>query len=112
MMDQEFDKIEEKTDMVEITTTAAHEHIGKIECYNRTIKERNQALMSDLPFKVLHRQVIIHLVYFASLWLNSLPMAAGVSNNTPPHKIVLGLELNFARHCITPFGSYVEAPTP
>ncbi len=31
MMDQESDKIEDDIEMVEINTTAAREHIGKIE---------------------------------------------------------------------------------
>jgi hypothetical protein len=31
MMDQELDKIEDKIDMVEINTSPAREHVGKIE---------------------------------------------------------------------------------
>ena len=31
MMDQEFDKVEDACDTVEMNTTAAREHVGKIE---------------------------------------------------------------------------------
>jgi hypothetical protein len=109
MRDQEFDKIEDKTDMVEINTTATREHVGKIECHIRTIKEQSHALVSDHPFKVLPHQAVIHLFYLAVLWLNSLPMAAGVSEQYSPHKIVLGCKIDFVEPCITPFGSYVKA---
>ncbi len=95
--------------MVEINTTAAREHVGKIERFIRTIKERSRALMSDLPYMPLPRQVVIHLVYFAVLWLNSLPVAAGVSDKYSPREIVLGRKLDFKKHCKTTFGSYVEA---
>ncbi len=79
MMDQEFDKVEDKNNMVEINTTAASKHVGKIERYTRTIKEQSQALVSDIHFEILPRQVVIHLLYFVVLWLNSLPAATGVS---------------------------------
>jgi hypothetical protein len=38
MMDQEFDKVEDTCEMVEINTNAAHKHVGKIERYIRLIK--------------------------------------------------------------------------
>jgi hypothetical protein len=53
MVDQEFDKIEDEINMVEINTTAACEHIGKIERFIQTIKECSRALVSDLPYCVL-----------------------------------------------------------
>jgi hypothetical protein len=109
MMDQEFDKVEDACDMVEINTTAAHEHVGKIKHFIRTIKERSRALVSDLPYTPLPRQVVIHLVYFAVLWLNSLPAAVGVSDKYSPWEIVLGRKLDFEKHCKTTFGSYLEA---
>ncbi len=52
MMDQEFDKIEDKIEMVEINTTAACKHVVDIECFIQTIKEYSQALVSDLPYSI------------------------------------------------------------
>jgi hypothetical protein len=109
MINQEFDKIKDAIKMVQINTTIACKHIGNIEQFIRTIKERSQALVLDLPYKVLPCQVAIHLVYVAVLWLNSLPVAVGVSEKYSPRKIVLGWELDFTKHCIAPFGSYIEA---
>ncbi len=86
MMYQEFDKVKDTNEMVEINTTAARKHVSKIKRYICTAKECSRALMLDLPFTVLPRQVIIHLVYFAVLWPNSLPAAAGVSDKYPPPK--------------------------
>jgi hypothetical protein len=108
MIDQEFDKVEDANEMVEINTTAASEHVGEIKWYICAAKERSRALLLDLSFTLLPRQVIIHLVYIAVLWLNSLPAAAGVSKKYPPCKIVLGHELNFTKHCKATFGSYVD----
>ncbi len=51
MMDQEFDKVEEACNTVEINTTAAREHVGDIKRYIRTIKERGRAIVLDLPYK-------------------------------------------------------------
>ena len=45
MMDQEFDKVEDACEMVEINTTAAREHVCKIEHYIRLIKERSRAII-------------------------------------------------------------------
>ncbi len=109
MMDQEFDKVKEACDMVEINTTAAREHVREIKRFIRTIKECSRALVSDIPYNILPRQITIHLVYFAVLWLNSLPAAARVSKKYSPHEIVLGRELDFDKHCKATFGSYVKA---
>jgi hypothetical protein len=98
MMDQEFDKVEDACEMVEINTTAAREHVGEIEHFIRTIKECSRALVSDLPYTTLPRQVVIHIIYFAVLWLNSLPAAARVSDKYSPREIVLGRELDFEKH--------------
>jgi hypothetical protein len=90
MMDQEFDKVKDACKMVEINTTTAREHISEIKRFICTIKECSRALVSDLPYTPLPPQVVIHLVYFAVLWLNSLPAAAGVSDKYSAREIVLG----------------------
>ena len=108
-MDQEFDKVEDTCNIVKINTTAAREQVGEFEWFICTIKERSQALVSDLPYHILPCQVTIHLVYLTVLWLNSLPVAAGVSTKYSPRKIVLDRELNSNKHCKATFGSNIEA---
>jgi hypothetical protein len=109
MMDQEFNKVKDACEMVELNTTVALEHVGEIERYIHTIKKCSCTLMLDLPYTKLPRHVVIHLVYFAVLWLNSLPVAAGVSDIYSPRKIVLGHKLDFEKHCKATFGSSIKA---
>ena len=45
MMDQEFDKVKDACNLVEINTTAARKHVDKIKKYIRLIKERSRALV-------------------------------------------------------------------
>ena len=40
MMDMEFEPVKEHVGLVEINTTAAREHVGEIERFVRTLKER------------------------------------------------------------------------
>ncbi len=94
MMDQEFDKVKDACKMVEINTTAAREQVEEIKQYIRTIKGCSRALVLDLPYTKLPRQIIIHLVYFAVLWLNSHPAATKVSDKYSPHEIIIGCKLN------------------
>ena len=88
-MDQEFDKVKDASKMVEINTTAERKHVGKIEHYICLIKERSRALVLDLPYTKLPCQVVIHLVYFAVLWLNSLPATSGYLKSTLLGKLSL-----------------------
>jgi hypothetical protein len=74
MIDQEFDKFEDKIDMVEINTTAA---CARLNASSKQIRSA-AGLWSQTSHSILPQQVIIHLVYFAVLWLNSLSAAAGV----------------------------------
>jgi hypothetical protein len=109
MMDQGFNKVKDACKMVKLNTSAACKHVGEIERHIQTVKEHSQALVLDLSYTKLPCQVVIHLVYFAVLWLNSLPAAAGVSDKYSPHKIILGHKLDFKKHRKATFGSYVKA---
>ena len=85
LMDQEFDKIVDSVPLLEVNTTAAREHVGEIERGLRTIQERGRGIVSTLPFSHLPRQVVIHLVYFVVLWLNSMPATKeGILDKIPP----------------------------
>lgn len=52
---------------------------------------------------------IIYLMKFIVLWMNAFPSGSGVSDEFLPREIVSGLRLDFAKHCRSRFGSYVEA---
>ena len=65
--------------------------------------------MSTLPFSHLHKQIVIHLVYFVVLWLNAFPAKSGISGKLSPREIVTHKKLDYDKHCQVNFGSYVEA---
>jgi len=109
LMDMEFEKNADKVALAEINTTAAREHVGEIERQIRLVKERTRATTSVLPFKSLHRQLTIHLVYFSVFWLNAIPNKKGISEHYSPREIVTHKEVDHNLHCRVEFGAYVEA---
>ena len=71
-MDGEFEKIKPEMTMVNINISAAREHVGEIERFHQTLKERCCSVLSKLEpvgggaYMYLHEQIVIELVYFAS----------------------------------------------
>jgi hypothetical protein len=45
LMDGEFEKVRDLIPHVECNTTAAKEHVSKVECTIRTVKERTRGLL-------------------------------------------------------------------
>ena len=90
LMDMEFTKIENDMEDVVINTTAAREHVGEIERQIRTVKERARCVISTLPYKYLHHQLIIHLIYFVTFWLNAFPNKHEISRRLSPRELVTG----------------------
>ena len=108
MMDMEFEAVKEHA-MVPINTTAAREHVGEIERYVRTVKERCRCIVSELPFQYMHKLVVVRLVYFAIMMLNVPIDNDGISTEFSPREIVTGRRFVVDKHCRTVFGKYVEA---
>ena len=108
MMDMEFEAVKEHA-MVPINTTAAREHVGEIETYVRTVKERCRSIISESPFQYLHKLVMVRLVYFAIMMLNVPIDDNGISTEFSSRDIVMGWRFVVDRHCRTVFGEYVEA---
>ena len=54
------------------------------------------------------RLMLIHLVYYTVMWLNSIPPKHGISNTMIPHYIITGRGLDYKYHCALPFGAYVQ----
>jgi hypothetical protein len=110
LMDMEFDKTVEPL-MVEVTvnTSAAREHVAKIEQSIRTVKERTRCVICVLPFKFLHKLIVTNVVYFSVLWLNAFSVKSGVSAEHSPRAIDVRTNLDWKKHCKIPFGTYVEA---
>eukprot|EP00804_Cyclotella_cryptica_P006122 CCRYP_010732-RA/>CCRYP_010732-RA protein AED:0.20 eAED:0.22 QI:0/0/0/1/1/1/2/0/901 len=110
LMDMEFEKLKSDMGPVEIITTAAREHVGDIEWYIRVIKERARSVASQLPYKIqMPDQMVIHLVKFVVMWVNALPHHNGISSVISPREMVLGLKMDFKKHCRVRSRAYMEA---
>jgi hypothetical protein len=52
--------------------------------------------------------MLIEMVYSSNFWLNSFPPDDGVSTVLSPRAIVVGMQLNYAKHCQLEFGTYLQ----
>ena len=61
--DKEFDAVKEHVLFLQINTTAAREHVGKIERKLRTVKQRVRCTTGEFPFQSIPTMVLIYTVY-------------------------------------------------
>ncbi len=108
MMDMEFNKLKELLTNVALNTTAARKHVGEIERKIRVIKERARGTINTLPYKKLPRLMVIKLLYFCMMWMNSFPVRSGISNKWSPRELVSRHKLDAKLHCRAPFRSHCE----
>ncbi len=116
LMDNEFEKLTNLVPIIQINTTAAKEHVPKIERRIHLIKEQGKGILNTLPFKKLPRVILIELIYHVVLWLNAFPLKnSGVSAYLSPRELVIRHKLDFKKHCRAQFGSYCgvhDEPVP
>ena len=114
MMDGEFEKIRGDLATLEmgLNITARDEHVGDIERYIRTVKERVRGTYNNLAFKLIPHTLVVQMVKSTVFWLNSFPAATGISTTTSPRTIMTGLNINHDRHCQFEFGEYVHTHEP
>jgi hypothetical protein len=67
LMDGEFEKVKGLIPKVECNTTAAKEHISKVERSIRMVKEWMRGIVTTLPFTHIPRHMKIEFVYFTVL---------------------------------------------
>ena len=79
MMDMEFEKLRSLMPRVALNTTAAREHVGEIERKIRVIKERARGTFNTMPYKKLPRVMVMELLHFCLMWMNSFPVKSGIS---------------------------------
>ncbi len=108
LMDNEFEKVKAHVDTAILNTTAAAEHVGEIERRIRVVKERSRGIICTLPYPILPRTMLIHLLHHIVMWLNNFPVANGVSDRFSPREIILRHKLDYRHHCRAPFGAYCE----
>eukprot|EP00804_Cyclotella_cryptica_P008709 CCRYP_018545-RA/>CCRYP_018545-RA protein AED:0.54 eAED:0.53 QI:0/0/0/1/0/0/3/0/279 len=67
-------------------------------------------MASKLPYKTqLPDQIVIHLMKFVVMWISAVPHKNGISTVMSPREMVLGMKMDFKKHCRVRFGAYVEA---
>jgi hypothetical protein len=108
MMDMEFEKLRPLMPHVALNTTAAQEHVGEIEQKIRVIKERARGTFNTMPYKKLPRVMVIELLHFCVMWMNSFPVKSGISEKWSPQELVSLTKLDAKLHCRAPFDSHCE----
>ena len=98
LMDMEFKEVTNNLGLIEVNTTAAQEYVGKIEQGIRTIKEHGRSVIKNQPFKSLHKQIVVHLIYFVVICLNAFPSDHGISEKYSLCDIVTKREMYFKTH--------------
>jgi hypothetical protein len=109
-VDNEFEPL--RGDLLDIgmqlNVVSNDEHVPEIERQIRTIKERTRCVYNTLPFKWLPSRMVIEMVHSSVFWLNMFPILDGVSDTMSPRAIIVGLKLDYTKHCQLEFGSYVQ----
>ena len=110
LMDNEFEPLRGDLSTLHITlnTVAEAEHVPDIERYIRTVKERTRSTYNVLPFNRMPARMIIEMASASVFWLNSFPPDDGVSTTLSPRSIVVGLQLDYTKHCQLEFGTYAQ----
>ncbi len=108
MMDMEFEKLRDMLPNVTLNTTAACEHVGEIKRKIRVIKERGRGTINTPPYETMPKLMIIELMHFCMMWMNSFPVKSRVSKKWSPRELVSKHQLDAKLICKAPFGSYCE----
>ena len=101
MMDGAFAGLHDVCNQLQVilNTTSRDEHVGDVERYIRTIKERMWGVSNTIPFKRLTRNMVMELAKAVVYWLNSIPSNMGVSPTMSPRTIITGQLLDYHKHC-------------
>jgi hypothetical protein len=91
-----------------LNTVSNDEHVPDIECHIRTMKKQTRREYNMLPFKKMPARIVIEMVSASTFWWNSFPPVGGVSKTLSPCAIVVGLKIDFIKHCQLEFGTYVQ----
>ena len=113
MMDGQFEPLQGRMPTgVQLQVVSADVHVGLIERYIRTTKERTRCIICVLPYKHYPFVMVQEIIAGAVFLLNVFPPKSGVSYIFVPRAIVLGTKLDYRKHCIMECGQYVETHAP
>jgi hypothetical protein len=103
-----MEKVEDDLD-VDMNFTNAQDYVPEAERNNRTIKETIRAAYHRLPYKAIPRIMINYFAMIQANKLNLFPVKGGVSKYYSPRMILNQTKLDYTKHCVVPFGAYVQA---
>ena len=103
-----MDDIKDDLD-IDMNYASAQEHVPEAERNNRVIKERVRAAYHRLPYQSIPKVMIKVLAMESTNKLNFFPPKGGISPYYSPRMILTNEALDYAKHCSTPFGTYVQA---
>jgi hypothetical protein len=81
---------------VALDSAQRDEHVGDIERYVRTVKERMRATYNTLPFTHMPPRLVIEMAKQAVFWLHLFPRVDGASDHMSPREIMTGQRLDYA----------------
>jgi hypothetical protein len=70
--------------------------------------DSTRCIYNQLSFKKMPARITIKMVYSSNFWLNMFPPTDGVSKTMSPRAIIVGGELDYAKHCRLEFGTYCQ----
>jgi hypothetical protein len=110
LLDGRFESLKERLSEIGVSAniTSRDEHVGDIERFIRTVKERVRGIYNTLPFHKMPRTLVVEMAKFVIFWWNAFPVADGISNNLSPSAIVVGRHIDYNRHCRFEFAEYVQ----
>jgi hypothetical protein len=110
LMDGEFTKIRDALSDIGIlyNETGRDEHVGEVERFIRTLKERIRAVYNTLPFTTMPPRLVIEMAKSCVYWLNAFPNLRGISDTMSPREIIVGQKVDYNQHCKYQFGQYVQ----
>jgi hypothetical protein len=113
MMDSQFEPLQGRMPTgVQLQVVSAEVHVGLVERYIRTTKERTRGTVCVLPYTHYPFVMVQEIVAAAVFWLNVFPPKGGVSKTFGPRAIVLGTQIDYNKHCRMECGQYVETHEP
>jgi hypothetical protein len=91
---------------IQLNVVSNDEHLPEA----RTIKERMRCVYNTVPpFKRMPSRMVVEMVHASVFWLNMFPASSdGVSDVLSPRGIIVGLKLDYNKHCQLEFRSYVQ----
>ncbi len=94
LIDIEFEKLKPTMPEIVLNTTATREHEGMVERKIRVLKERARGTFNTLPYPKLPKMMVIELMHFCAMWMNSFPMRLGISEKWSPRELVSRTKLD------------------